>query len=904
MQNKKRTRSYLSMIVVLSLVLNLFVSSVAFAADYDTPTEISTIFPDPNFANAMADWLGLTVGDQITRADINTRISAGSLGLDTFLSNKNISNLTGIDIFETTSITYFNLAGNNIHDLAPLSTLTQVTNLVVAGDFSDVTALGTLTNLTNLTVKSNNLSDVSGLATLVNLEMLGINGYDTSNSINSSTGCPVSDLSGLSTLVNLQYLTITSSADQWEVSPVDDTFLNPLSGLTNLTYLSIHGKESNMSNISTELQFTNLDALSGLSNLGGLHLESTAVNNIDGLSTIPGLTNVAIRESKLSDISSLSGFASKGSLMNLDLYRNSIYDISSIDNTFTALDELSIGDNMVSDISSLSGMGLTNLYIHGNFIDVYSDGINKTVATSMGAEGNYQYYLTADALTTPVDVNDTQTFAIFKQTTNDGSTPFAGYNFRLPVDSSLVTFSSDDNAVSTVNGSGLITAVDGGTANITASLNNMVTTSAMTTTSSAITVNAPVVTHASNVLIEYRDYTDQNYWTSFLMKNTTYEDLSPVRSSVHGLRSIQYDGVTGDITSTNSSDVGEWIISYDWPHMIADFNTTISGLPVSDKTVLNDVYEIPTGELVKFNINQAELQPADIYSNETTGNKVYTAPVIPGYTVMNPSDGEVTLNEDENRTIVFRYEVEPYIQGYVRDSEGTPIENATVNINGTEYTTDATGFYKAILPMNNAWNLENNIFANKDGYAMTAIDTFSLLPLSVGDPWQDKDFVLVPETGTITVKYLENIEPNNPVAPDDVLVLPLGLQTINAIAVDGYTLSGANSIQEMLFFHGQTSEVTFYYTPNPTPDPTPDPRPEPKPEPVKNIGVIKGNVRASGSGDPIVGAKVLTIGSNLEPKTTTTDENGYYEFEELPFGSYVMAVKTENAFFIKMIVVK
>lgn len=61
-------------------------------------------------------------------------------------------------------------------------------------------------------------------------------------------------------------------------------------------------------------------------------------------------------------------------------------------------------------------------------------------------------------------------------------------------------------------------------------------------------------------------------------------------------------------------------------------------------------------------------------------------------------------------------------------------------------------------------------------------------------------------------------------------------------------------------------------------------------------GEIKG--RVTENGQPAPGAQVIIVSENMQTQTQTTDSDGYYSFENLDFGRYVMTVKYDGKFYL------
>jgi Leucine-rich repeat (LRR) protein len=159
----------------------------------EIPTEVNLI-PDANLAAAIRETLGLSVDAPLTAEVLRDLKKLEAPG-------RQIADLTGLEYATNLAETLFNNYNsetpNQISDVSPLSTLTNLTHLHLSrNQLSDVSALATLTNLTVLNLYRNQLSDVSALATLTNLTVLNLGGNQ------------LSDVSALATLTNLTRLNL------------------------------------------------------------------------------------------------------------------------------------------------------------------------------------------------------------------------------------------------------------------------------------------------------------------------------------------------------------------------------------------------------------------------------------------------------------------------------------------------------------------------------------------------------------------------------------------------------------------------------------------------------------------------------------------------------------------------
>jgi len=241
-----------------------------------TPTTTSAdevvTFPDPKLEKVIREAIDKPQGDiflseleQLTKLD---DFGGGSI------DDPGIDDLTGIQY--CTNLTTLSLHRNlNLTDISPLSNLTYLTELSLAGNFGlDISPLANLTNLSMLHLYGNNsLSNISPLANLKGLT-------------NVSLWIPeATDISALSSLTNLTTLFIGGD----KISDI-----SPLANLTNLTelYLSLR-------------QLDDITPLSNLINLTVLNLAENQIVDITPLSNLTNLSDVNLTFNLISDISPL-----------------------------------------------------------------------------------------------------------------------------------------------------------------------------------------------------------------------------------------------------------------------------------------------------------------------------------------------------------------------------------------------------------------------------------------------------------------------------------------------------------------------------------------------------------------------------------------------------------------------
>ncbi|MEP0798282.1 leucine-rich repeat domain-containing protein [Trichocoleus sp. DQ-A3] len=168
------------------------------------------------------------------------------------------------------SCTELDLRLNEISDLKPLSSLTNLTSLTLNCKISDLKPLSSLTKLTYLNLYENLISDLKPLSPLLNLTDLSLD----CNQIN--------DISPLSSLTNLTTLGLSNNQ-------IND--ISPLSFLTNLTGLCLG------SNLISDLK-----PLSNLTNLTDLNLQVNLINDFTPLYSLTNLTELRLDLNEISDL--------------------------------------------------------------------------------------------------------------------------------------------------------------------------------------------------------------------------------------------------------------------------------------------------------------------------------------------------------------------------------------------------------------------------------------------------------------------------------------------------------------------------------------------------------------------------------------------------------------------------
>ena len=369
-----------------------------------------------------------------------------------------------------------------ISNLTGLEKATNLTTLILGGNFTDISALSGLTNLTTLGLWGN-FTDISALSGLTNLTKLDLGSVPDSD--------PDSD----------GWLTCTMSG--W----VDgDIFLPPaftrlsnisaLSGLTKLTYLDLRGQH-----------ITDISALAGLTKLTHLYLGDVRIENSDRGTTLGNTMSISYQTPDCGWPVLVSPYYGNGR----DLYMgNSISNISALSG-LTNLTVLDLTGNWVRDISPLAsntGLGTGDtVYLNDNwglsYPSIYThipalktrgvtvSFVNRVPTTLTKVSGDAQTGVTSTALANPfvVEVKDGA------NTSSDGRVrgrpvPFAGVPVTFAVTGGGGTLSATSVATD-ATGRAQVTLTPGATA-VTQTVTATVTHASRTLTQTfSTTVNVP-----------------------------------------------------------------------------------------------------------------------------------------------------------------------------------------------------------------------------------------------------------------------------------------------------------------------------------------------------------------------------------------------------------------------------
>ena len=248
----------------------------------------TTLVPDENLRQALRNSLNLGTRKYLTSARLAevTTLQLASSG---------ITDLTGLA--HAKKLTTLDLRGNIIKHITPLQGLTALTTLDLGNnEVEDITPLQGLTALTTLDLSGNRIGAITPLQGLSALTALDL----SNNPIDGSS------LASLKQLTGLQQLEFRSIF-------IPDVSFFALNGLTSL----------DLSNNS----ISNLQPLSGLTELQRLILAKNAITDVRPLDKLKKLRVLNLSDNQLSDIRALAWLTS---LTHLHLKRNHIDNVEPI----------------------------------------------------------------------------------------------------------------------------------------------------------------------------------------------------------------------------------------------------------------------------------------------------------------------------------------------------------------------------------------------------------------------------------------------------------------------------------------------------------------------------------------------------------------------------------------------
>ena len=363
--------------------------------------------PDPNLRAVIRDGLGLGLGDDFARTELEDLTILNG-------PSRQIDGLTGLE--NAINLTQLNLNGNFIRELNLLSDLTKLTSLKLNDNsITAIDALRNLVKLTTLELSGNRIGTLPALTDLINLETLDLSENRIKNlspiaeltaltNLNL-TANEISDVSSLANFRNLRTLRIS------ENTIADTDILVGLARIVELdgTLPSLVADPALRNVIRTHLSLTEAEQITivDMENLTALELESIGITSLAGLEYAIALTTLNLSDNSITDITRLQGLSQLTTLTlndnsitditplqdltaltNLDLSNNSITDITPLQD-LTALTNLDLGDNSIADITPLQDLdALTTLTLSNNLITDFAPLAELTTLTALELSRN------------------------------------------------------------------------------------------------------------------------------------------------------------------------------------------------------------------------------------------------------------------------------------------------------------------------------------------------------------------------------------------------------------------------------------------------------------------------------------------------------------------------------------
>ena len=315
-------------IVAFITILSCFFlfSTTVFATE---DTDVTSYFKDENLKNAILEIIRDVEENEsknnITISDIDT-ITSDDLpsGKQLNLAGKNITDLSGLELFADKGLEWIYLDWNNISDMSVLSSFTTLTKISASGNqVSDISFLQNLQNIQNVNFSNNNISNINVLSNLTNIKYL----YLDNNQIQDIT--PIGDLS------NLVELSIAGN----QITNIDI--------LTRLT--AIENIDASRNSITSIANFNNNTTIEKL------NLNYNQLQSLNGINQITNLEILSASNNKIEDISALGNLSK---LYNLNLNKNEINSIGVLENN-NIIEYLYLDANHIINTDPLENM--TNL---------------------------------------------------------------------------------------------------------------------------------------------------------------------------------------------------------------------------------------------------------------------------------------------------------------------------------------------------------------------------------------------------------------------------------------------------------------------------------------------------------------------------------------------------------------
>ena len=309
-------------VAFITILLCILLSSGMVFAEED----VTSSFKDENLKNAILDIIRDVENNEsknnITTSDID-QITSDDLpsGKQLNLAGKDITDLSGLELFADKGIEWIYLDWNNISDMSVLGSFSTLTKISASGNqVSDISFLNTLNNLQNINFSNNNISNIDVISNLTNIKYL----YLDNNQIQN---------------------------------------ISALSNLNNLREISIAGNQITDAGIITKLPFienidisrNNISSIANFSNNTTIEKINLNYNQLVSLQGIENITNLEILSASNNRITDISYLANLSKLYNLNLNKNEITDISVFTNN-SVIEYLYLDANHILDTNPLENL--------------------------------------------------------------------------------------------------------------------------------------------------------------------------------------------------------------------------------------------------------------------------------------------------------------------------------------------------------------------------------------------------------------------------------------------------------------------------------------------------------------------------------------------------------------------
>ena len=308
-------------IIITVIVCIVTILSLKYNKSYASEIDITETFKDANLRNEILELAKEATGEenkkQIYQSDID-KITEMPGGTSLKLANKGVTDLSGIEAFAGKGITWIFLDWNELTDISPLSSLTQLTKISFSGNqVFDLTPLSSLENLKNITAINNNIENIEPLTNLNNIEYICLDGNRLTSINEISNWTKLKEISFANNLIE----TIPNMDNLHNLERINlmGNKISTLENISNLQLLSELEIDNNL--------LTSLEGIEHLNNLQYLSCSNNQIKNIEPLTKLSNLQNLNLNANQITDIISIE---KNQELQYLYLDNNNIMSFDSI----------------------------------------------------------------------------------------------------------------------------------------------------------------------------------------------------------------------------------------------------------------------------------------------------------------------------------------------------------------------------------------------------------------------------------------------------------------------------------------------------------------------------------------------------------------------------------------------